>query len=117
MIGVEPAGKSFKDGEHAATMTLGKPGSLHGMFTYLLQDKEGKPLPVHSIASGLDYPGIGPEHSHLKDIGRVEYKTANDEEAINAFLELSKIEGIIPALESAHALAEAFKLAKNIPKN
>lgn len=117
MVGVEPAGKSFKPGEHAATLTLGKPGNLHGMFTYLLQDEKGEPLPVHSIASGLDYPGVGPVHSDLKDKGRVEYVTANDAEALAAFLELSKVEGIIPALESSHALAYAAKLAPTLGKD
>lgn len=116
MIGVEPAGKSFKDGEHAATLTLGKPGAIHGMFTYLLQDEKGEPLPVHSIASGLDYPGVGPVHSHLKDAKRVEYVTINDEEALSAFQELSKIEGIIPALESSHALAHALKISPQLDK-
>lgn len=117
MIGVEPAGKSFKPGEHAATLTLGEPGQLHGMFTYLLQDQNGEPLPVHSIASGLDYPGVGPQHSYLKDNKRVDYTTANDQEALNAFMTLSKTEGIIPALESSHALAEAIKLAPTLPKD
>lgn len=116
LIGVEPAGKSFKPGEHAATLTLGKPGVLHGMFTYLLQDEKGEPLLVHSIASGLDYPGVGPEHSHLKDTGRVQYEVANDEEALNAFQLLSKVEGIIPALESSHALAYAIKFAPTLSK-
>lgn len=114
MIGVEPGGKSFKSGDHAATLTLGKPGTLHGMFTYLLQDRKGEPLPVHSIASGLDYPGVGPNHSHLKDIGRVEYVTINDKEALEAFQELSKVEGIIPALESSHAIAHAIKIAPKL---
>jgi tryptophan synthase beta chain len=117
MIGVEPAGKSFKPGEHAATLTLGKPGVLHGMFTYLLQDDKGEPLPVHSIASGLDYPGVGPQHAYLKDQSRVQYVTANDQEALKAFLLLSKIEGIIPALESAHALAHVIKLAPTLSKD
>ena len=117
IIGVEPSGKSFKEGEHAATMTLGKPGAIHGMFTYLLQDDEGNPLPVHSIASGLDYPGVGPIHSDLKDKKRVEYVTVNDKECIDAFLELSKIEGIIPALESSHAIAQAIKLAPTLDSN
>ena len=117
IIGVEPGGKSFKDGEHAATLTLGKPGALHGMMTYLLQNDLGEPMGVHSIASGLDYPGVGPEHSYLKDISRVEYKTANDVEALNAFQELSKVEGIIPALESSHAVAEAIKLAPTLGKD
>ncbi|HPN54559.1 MAG TPA: tryptophan synthase subunit beta [Candidatus Moranbacteria bacterium] len=114
MIGVEPGGKSFKKGEHAATLTLGKPGTLHGMFTYLLQNEKGEPSSVHSIASGLDYPGVGPNHAHLKDIGRVEYVTVNDEEALKAFQELSILEGIIPALESAHAVAYAMKIAPKL---
>ena len=117
MVGVEPAGKSFKPGEHAATLTLGKPGNLHGMLTYVLQTDDGQPMPVHSIASGLDYPGVGPQHSFFKDSKRVEYVTANDKEALDAFLELSKTEGIIPALESAHALAYAFKLAATLSKD
>ena len=116
-IGVEPAGKSFKDGEHAATLTLGKPGTLHGMFTYLLQDEKGEPLPVHSIASGLDYPGVGPYHSYLKDEKQVEYVYANDKEAVSAFYELSKVEGIIPALESSHAIAHAIKIAPDLSKD
>jgi tryptophan synthase beta chain len=117
MIGVEPAGKSFKPGDHAATLTLGKPGILHGMFTYLLQDKKGEPSRVHSIASGLDYPGVGPQHAYLKDQTRAKYVTINDKEALEAFLFLSKIEGIIPALESAHAIAYAMKLAPTLAKN
>ncbi|MFA7654121.1 MAG: tryptophan synthase subunit beta [Candidatus Magasanikbacteria bacterium] len=117
MIGVEPAGKSFKPGEHAATLTLGKPGVIHGMMTYLLQDEKGEPLPVHSIASGLDYPGVGPQHSYFKDTKRVEYTTANDVEALNAFMELSKTEGIIPALESAHAIAHAIKFVPTLSKD
>lgn len=114
MIGVEPAGRSFKPGDHAATLTLGRPGVIHGMFTYLLQDENGQPLPVHSIASGLDYPGVGPQHSYLKDAKRVEYVTINDNEAVEAFTLLSKVEGIIPALESAHAVAHAVKLASQL---
>ncbi len=117
MIGVEPGGKSFKPGEHAATLTLGKPGNIHGMFTYLLQNEKGKPLPVHSIASGLDYPGVGPVHADLKDKARVEYVTANDTEALEAFQELSKTEGIIPALESSHAIAQVMKLAPTLKKD
>lgn len=117
MIGVEPGGRSFKPGDHAATLTLGKPGEIHGMFTYLLQDESGNPLPVHSIASGLDYPGIGPIHSDLKDKKRVEYVTINDKEALEAFQELSKTEGIIPALESSHAIAYAIKFAPKFDKD
>lgn len=114
MIGVEPSGRSFKPGDHAATLTLGKPGNIHGMFTYLLQDDKGQPLPVHSIASGLDYPGVGPVHSYLKDKSRVTYETINDKEALQAFQALSKVEGIIPALESSHALAQTIKLAPHL---
>jgi len=117
MTGVEPGGKSFKPGEHAATLTLGTPGTLHGMFTYLLQDADGTPLPVHSIASGLDYPGVGPQHAALKDAGRVHYVTCNDQDALEAFRLLSRIEGIIPALESAHAVAYAMKLAATLPSD
>ncbi|MFA6528754.1 MAG: tryptophan synthase subunit beta, partial [Candidatus Gracilibacteria bacterium] len=117
MIGVEPAGKSFKPGEHAATMTMGKPGTIHGMFTYLLQDEKGEPSSVHSIASGLDYPGVGPIHPDLKELGRVQYETINDIEAVEAFKQLSRIEGIIPALESSHAIAYAFKLAPKMKKD
>ncbi|MEI6498794.1 MAG: tryptophan synthase subunit beta [bacterium] len=114
LIGVEPSGISFKPGDNAATLSLGEPGTIHGMFTYLLQDEKGEPLPVHSIASGLDYPGVGPEHASLKESGRVEYVTISDEEALEAFQYLSRVEGIIPALESAHAVAHAMKLAKNL---
>jgi len=117
MIGVEPSGKGLKPGEHAATLTLGKPGEIHGMFTYLLQDEKGEPAPVHSIASGLDYPGVGPLHSHFKDDKRVKYVTANDQEALEAFKQLSLDEGIIPALESAHALVEVAKMAPKLTKD
>lgn len=116
IYGVEPSGVSFKDGEHASTLTLGKPGVLHGFSSYLLQDDQGDPLPVYSIASGLDYPGVGPQHSYLKDIGRVTYETAGDLEAVDAFYTLSRVEGIIPALESSHAVAFAMKLAATLPK-
>ncbi len=116
MYGVEPAGRGFGDGDHAASLTKGSPGILHGFRSYLLQDAEGRPLPVHSIASGLDYPGVGPEHAHLKDINRVEYRTINDREAVDAFFTLSRVEGIIPALESAHAVAFAVQLASEIDK-
>ncbi len=117
IYGVEPSGLSFKSGEHAATMTMGKPGIIHGFRCYLIQDEKGEPLPVYSVASGLDYPGVGPQHSYLKDIKRVKYVTASDKEAIDAFFELSRVEGIIPALESAHAVAYAMKLAAELPKN
>ena len=117
IIGVEPAGSSFKTGDHAATITKGKPGVIHGFRCYLLQDENGDPAPVNSIASGLDYPGVGPQHSYLHDIKRVNYTYANDKEAIDAFFELSRVEGIIPALESAHAVAEAIKMAPNLAKD
>lgn len=116
IYGVEPSGKSLNLGEHAATMTLGKPGVIHGFKCYLLQDEKGEPSPVHSVASGLDYPGVGPEHSMLKDMKKVIYETASDQETIDAFYELSRLEGIIPALESAHAVAYALKLAKKNPQ-
>ncbi len=111
LYGVEPSGLGFKDGEHAATLTKGKAGVIHGFKCYLLQDGKGEPMPVYSVASGLDYPGVGPEHSYLKDIGRVKYETISDAEAIDAFFVLSRLEGIIPAIESAHAVAFAMKLA------
>jgi tryptophan synthase beta chain len=116
IYGVEPAGRSLNYGEHAATMTKGKPGTIHGFKCYLLQDETGAPAPVYSVASGLDYPGVGPEHSLLNDLKRVNYVTATDEEAIDAFFELSRLEGIIPALESAHAVAYAIKLAQTHPQ-
>jgi len=116
IIGVEPTGRSLKIGDHAASLSYGKPGVLHGFRSYLLQDDKGEPLPVYSIASGLDYPGSGPEHCMLKDTGRVEYTTANDEECLDAFYTLSKVEGIIPALESAHAVAFAMKYAGENPR-
>ena len=117
LIGVEPAGKGSGIGQHAATLTYGSEGIIHGMKTMVLQNKQGEPNPVHSIASGLDYPGVGPIHAFLKDIGRATYTSVNDKETINAFLELSKVEGIIPALESSHAVAEAIKLAPTLSKD
>jgi len=111
MIGVEPAGKGLDTKEHAATLTLGSKGALHGFKCYNLQDDEGNPLPVYSIASGLDYPAVGPQHCYLKDIKRVQYETIDDKECLDAFMQLSRLEGIIPALESAHAVAYAMKLA------
>jgi len=113
MHGVEPAGRDINVlGEHAATITHGKPGVMHGFKSYMLQDEKGEPAPVYSVASGLDYPSVGPQHSYLKDLGRVNYGAIDDKEAIDAFFELSRLEGIIPAIESSHALAYAFKLAK-----
>lgn len=115
IYGVEPAGRSLNLGDHAASMTFGKPGIIHGFKCYMLQDEKGEPAPVYSVASGLDYPGVGPEHCMLKDMDRVKYDIINDEECINAFFELSRLEGIIPALESAHAVAYAMKLAQKFP--
>lgn len=114
MIGVEPAGLGLQTSEHAATLTLGSPGIIHGFKCYSLMDESGQPLPVHSIAAGLDYPGVGPEHSRYKDLARAEYTSITDAEALEAFLTLSKTEGIIPALESAHAIAYAMKLAPTL---
>ena len=113
LVGVEPLGKGSKEGEHAASITYGEKGILHGFESYLLQNEKGEPLPVYSIASGLDYPSVGPEHAFLKDSGRVDYVTVSDEEAVDAFFKLSRYEGIIPALESSHAIAYAMKMAKN----
>lgn len=114
--GVEPGGRSDEVGDHASTMRFGTPGVIHGFKCYTLQDENGEPSPVHSVASGLDYPGVGPEHSMLKDMGKVDYESVNDKETIDAFFELSRLEGIIPALESAHAVAYALKLAKEQPQ-
>ena len=113
MHGVEPSGRDINTlGEHAATITHGKPGVMHGFKSYMLQDENGEPAEVYSVASGLDYPSVGPQHSYLKDIGRVNYAYISDKEAIDAFFEISRAEGIIPAIESAHAIAYATKLAQ-----
>ena len=116
IVGVEPAGHGLDTPDHAATLTLGQPGVLHGFRCYNLQDAQGNPLPVYSIASGLDYPGVGPQHCFLKDIKRVEYATATDQECLDAFMTLSRMEGIIPALESAHAVAYAMREAPAMDK-
>ncbi|WP_027721299.1 tryptophan synthase subunit beta [Maridesulfovibrio zosterae] len=116
LVGVEPSGRSLKDGDHAATLCLGEPGIMHGFNSYMLKDNNGDPAPVYSISAGLDYPSVGPEHSHLKDLGRAEYVHASDKEATDAFFKLSQTEGIIPALESSHALAYAMKLAPTLDK-
>ncbi len=116
MIGVEAAGEGLDSDHHSATLTVGEPGVLHGMMTYLLQDKVGQIKGAHSIAPGLDYPGVGPEHAFFKETGRVEYVAVDDQEALSAFRLLSETEGIIPALESAHAVAYLMKIAKQIPK-
>ena len=117
LIGVEAAGHGLDSGKHAASLTGGRPGVLHGNRTYLLQDDDGQITEAHSISAGLDYPGIGPEHSWLHDIGRVEYVSATDDEALEAFQLCTRTEGIIPALEPAHALAHVAKLAPTLPKD
>jgi tryptophan synthase beta chain len=111
LVGVEAAGHGLNSGLHAATIAKGQPGILHGMKTYVLQNEDGQTAQVHSVSAGLDYPGVGPEHAHLKDIGRAEYVGITDAEALHAFHHLCRTEGIIPALESAHAVAYAMKLA------
>jgi tryptophan synthase beta chain len=111
LIGVEAAGHGLDSGEHAASLSMGRPGVLHGNRTYLLQNEDGQIQEAHSISAGLDYPGIGPEHSWLHDIGRVEYVSVTDDEALTAFQLCTKTEGIIPALEPAHALAHVAKIA------
>jgi tryptophan synthase beta chain len=117
MYGVEAGGLGVATGEHAAPLTMGTPGVLHGNRTYLMQDEDGQILHTHSISAGLDYPGVGPEHSWLKDIGRVNYVDADDIEALRAFHTLTEVEGIMPALESSHALAYAEKLAAGMDKD
>lgn len=117
LIGVEPSGRGLKAGEHAATLSLGKPGIIHGYKSYVLTDERGEPSSVYSISAGLDYPGVGPEHAHLKDVGRVTYEMASDKEALEAFRLLCCKEGILPALESSHALACAFKMLPTLKKD
>ncbi len=116
LVAVEAAGRGIETGEHAASIAAGRPGVLHGNRTYLLQDDDGQIVEAHSISAGLDYPGIGPEHAWLNDIGRARYVPATDEEALEAFQLCSRLEGIIPALESCHALAEVAKMAPKLPK-
>ncbi len=117
LIGVEAAGLGIASGKHASAMALGKPGTLHGMRSYLLQDDDGNIQVAYSISAGLDYPGVGPEHAYLKDSGRAEYVSITDGEAMDALLELCKLEGIIPAIESAHAIAYAKKQAKKMKED
>jgi tryptophan synthase beta chain len=117
LIGVEAAGHGLESGKHAATLCAGRPGVLHGNRTYLLQDENGQIVETHSISAGLDYPGVGPEHAWLKESGRAEYVAITDEEALQAFHDLCRLEGIIPALESAHALAYAAKIAPRMRKD
>lgn len=117
LVGVEAAGRGLHTSEHAATLAKGRPGVLHGAASYLLQDEYGQVMPTHSISAGLDYPGVGPEHSYLKETGRAEYVTATDEEALEALQALARMEGIIAALETAHAVAHAMKMAPALPKD
>ena len=117
LIGVEAAGEGMESGRHAASLTAGRSGVLHGNRTYLLQDENGQVIETHSVSAGLDYPGVGPEHAWLKDSGRAEYVTITDAESLDAFHSLCRLEGIIPALESSHAVAYAAKLAPTLPKD
>ena len=117
LYGVEPMGKGEKIGEHSATLTYGQEGIMHGFNSIMLKDEQGNPAPVYSIGSGIDYPGVGPEHAYLKESGRSQVGLCNDDEAIDAFYKLSQLEGIIPALESAHAVGFAMKLASSLPKD
>ena len=117
LYGVEPMGRGEKLGDHSATLTYGEEGVMHGFNSIMLKDENGEPAPVYSIGSGIDYPSVGPEQAHLKDIGRTKVGLCNDEEAVDAFYKLSQLEGIIPALESAHAVGFAMKLAKTLPED
>jgi tryptophan synthase beta chain len=117
LVGVEAAGDGLATGRHAASLCAGRPGVLHGNRTYLLQDANGQIIETHSVSAGLDYPGVGPEHAWLKDAGRAEYVAVTDDEALAAFHQCCRIEGIIPALESSHALAYATRLAPTLPKS
>jgi len=117
LIGVEAGGRGLESGEHGATLCAGTKGVLHGALSYLLQDADGQVLETHSVSAGLDYPGVGPEHGMLKDAGRVEYTAVTDEEALAAFSLLSRREGIVPALESSHAVAQAMKVAGEMDRD
>ena len=116
LFGVEPLGKGPALGDHAASLTYGEEGIMHGFNSIMLKDDKGEPAPVYSVASGLDYPSSGPEHAFLNDLGRVKYDVVSDDEAVDAFFTLSRMEGIIPALESAHAVAYGIRLAKQMGK-
>jgi tryptophan synthase beta chain len=117
LLGVEAGGRSASAGDHAATLNFGRPGVLHGTLSYVLQDSEGQTAAVHSVSAGLDYPGVGPEHSYWKDTGRVRYTRTGDDEALKAFELCSRLEGILPALETAHAIAEAMRVAAKRKKD
>jgi tryptophan synthase beta chain len=114
LIGAEAGGRGLKPGEHAASLSQGRPGVLHGSFSYVLQDEDGQTQSVHSISAGLDYPGVGPEHSYWKDVGRARYESITDSEALEAYHIMARLEGILPALESSHAVAQAFKEARRL---
>jgi tryptophan synthase beta chain len=117
LVGVEAGGRSDQPGDHAAPLTYGQPGVLHGSYSYVMQDNDGQTCDVHSMSAGLDYPGVGPEHAWFRDSGRAAYPSVTDEEALDAFLYLTRTEGIIPALESSHAIAQLRKLAPTLPKD
>jgi len=117
LIGVEAAGHGLESGKHAATLCAGRPGVLHGNRTYLLQDANGQIVETHSVSAGLDYPGVGPEHAYYRDAGRFEFVSITDAEALEGFEALTRLEGIMPALESAHAVAYAMRLAKTLPRS
>jgi tryptophan synthase beta chain len=114
MVGVEAGGRSTTPGNHAATLCFGRPGVLHGSYSYVLQDDDGQTADVHSISAGLDYPGVGPEHSYWRDAGRVRYESITDAEALEAYYTLARQEGILPALESSHAVSQAMKEASRL---
>jgi tryptophan synthase beta chain len=116
LVGVEAGGHGGAFGQHAATLNVGKPGVLHGSFSYVLQDDDGQTAPVHSVSAGLDYPGVGPEHSYWRDTGRVRYTSVSDKEALEAFALCGRLEGILPALETAHAVVETMRVAAKRPK-
>jgi len=117
IVGVEPGGSGIASGKHGASMTAGAVGVLHGSLSYLLQNDDGQIAVAHSISAGLDYPGVGPEHAYYKDAGRFEFVAITDEEALEGFQALTRLEGIMPALESSHAIAHAMRLAKTLPRS
>jgi tryptophan synthase beta chain len=117
LVGVEAGGRGMTAGDHAATLGAGKPGVLHGTFSYVLQDGDGQTAPVHSVSAGLDYPGVGPEHSFWRDSGRVRYCRVLDQDALDGFKVCARLEGILPALETAHAVVEAMRIAAKRPKS
>jgi tryptophan synthase beta chain len=117
LVGVEAGGRSHQPGDHAAPLSFGQPGVLHGSYSYVMQDDDGQTCDVHSLSAGLDYPGVGPEHSYWKDTGRVTYTSAGDQEALTAFDALARSEGILPALESSHAIAKGMEIARTMKRD